>query len=212
LPSSIGEDAIRNGMPVTLRFEDGRTECEIKITQARKQKRLVIARFATITTADDAERLVGAELWTTRDKAALAQNEYVDGDLIGCALVQGDRPIGIVRTVRHYPAQDMLELDSGGAAIYEESFNLKQYRSDVASYPVPFDKITAAVCPEAKLRKLVKNMVFVGVVAQLLSIDLAVIEASVKKQFAKKQKVFDLNFAAVKASGESLMVKNTIFA
>jgi len=113
LPSSIGEDAIRNGMPVTLRFEDGRAECVIKITQARKQKRLVIARFATITTADDAERLVGAELWTTRDKAALAQNEYVDGDLIGCALVEGDRPIGIVRTVRHYPAQDMLELDGG---------------------------------------------------------------------------------------------------
>ncbi len=42
-------------------------------------------------------------------------------------------------------------------------------------------------------------MVYVGVVAQLLSIDLAVVEASVKKQFAKKQKVFDLNFGAVKA-------------
>jgi 2-oxoglutarate ferredoxin oxidoreductase subunit alpha len=94
---------------------------------------------------------------------------------------------------------DMLSLPAGAAAIYEESFNLKQYRDDVACYPVPFDKITAAVCPEAKLRKLVKNMVFVGVVAQLLSIDLGVIEKSVQKQFAKKQKVFDLNFSAVKA-------------
>ncbi len=64
-------------------------------------------------------------------------------------------------------------------------------------YPVPFDKITAAICPEAKLRKLVKNMVYVGVVAQLLSIDLAVVEKSVRKQFARKQKVFDLNFGAV---------------
>src|SRR5580692_11598118 len=95
--------------------------------------------------------------------------------------------------------QDMLELDSGGAAIYEENLNLKQYRSDVASYPVPFDKITASICPEAKLRKLVKNMVYVGVAAQLLSLDLTVVEASLKKQFAKKQKVFDLNFGAVKA-------------
>src|SRR5579863_5918114 len=94
---------------------------------------------------------------------------------------------------------DMEALPAGGVAIYEENLNLKQYRSDVVSYPVPFDKITAAVCPEAKLRKLVKNMVYVGVVAQLLSMDLAVIEASVKKQFAKKQKVFDLNFGAVKA-------------
>ena len=94
---------------------------------------------------------------------------------------------------------DIEALPAGGVAIYEENANLKQYRNDVVCYPVPFDKITAAVCPEAKLRKLVKNMVYVGVVAQLLSIDLAVVEQSVKKQFAKKQKVFDLNFGAVKA-------------
>src|SRR3974390_659017 len=42
---------------------------------------------------------------------------------------------------------DILSLPSGGAAIYEENFNLAQYRDDVACYPVPFDKITAAVCP-----------------------------------------------------------------
>jgi 2-oxoglutarate/2-oxoacid ferredoxin oxidoreductase subunit alpha len=95
--------------------------------------------------------------------------------------------------------QDILALPTGGVAIYEESLNLKQYRDDVACYPVPFDKITAAVCPEAKLRKLVRNMVYVGVVAQLLSIDLNVVEGGLRKQFAKKQKVFDLNFGAVKA-------------
>jgi len=94
---------------------------------------------------------------------------------------------------------DILALPPGSAAIYEENMNLKQYRDDVVCYPVPFDKITAAVCPEAKLRKLVRNMVFVGVVAQLLDIDLAVVEKGVKKQFAKKQKVFELNFGAVKA-------------
>ena len=94
---------------------------------------------------------------------------------------------------------DMLALPTGGVAIYEENLKLEQYRSDVVCYPVPFDKITAAVCTESKLRKLVKNMVWVGVAAQLLNIDLAVVEKSVKKQFAKKQKVFDLNFGAVKA-------------
>jgi 2-oxoglutarate ferredoxin oxidoreductase subunit alpha len=82
--------------------------------------------------------------------------------------------------------QDTLALPSGGVAIYEENLNLKQYRDDVAFYPVPFDKITAAICPEAKLRKLVKNMVYVGVVAQLLTIDLSVVENGLRKQFAKK--------------------------
>ena len=95
--------------------------------------------------------------------------------------------------------EDILSLPAGAVAIYEENMNLKQYRNDVVCYPVPFDKITASVCPEAKLRKLVKNMVYVGVVANLLSLDLAVVEKSVRKQFAKKQKVFDLNYGAVKA-------------
>ncbi len=58
--------------------------------------------------------------------------------------------------------EDILALPSHGVAIYDESLNLKQYRDDVVCYPVPFDKITAAVCPEAKLRKLVRNMVYVG--------------------------------------------------
>jgi 2-oxoglutarate/2-oxoacid ferredoxin oxidoreductase subunit alpha len=97
---------------------------------------------------------------------------------------------------------DILSLASGGIAIYEETANLKQYRDDVVCYPVPFDKITAAVCPEAKLRKLVKNMVYVGVVAQLLQMDLATVEAAVRRQFAKKQKAADLNWAAVQAGSD----------
>src|SRR5208283_5604709 len=91
---------------------------------------------------------------------------------------------------------DVMALPPGGVAIYEETLNLKQYRDDVVCYPVPFDKITVAICPEAKLRKLVKNMVYVGAAAQLLRIDLGVVEAGLRKQFAKKQKVCDLNFAA----------------
>ena len=94
---------------------------------------------------------------------------------------------------------DVLALPAGGVAIYEENLKLDQARDDVFFYPVPFDKITASICPEAKLRKLVKNMVYVGVVAQLLAIDLGVVESGLRRQFAKKQKVFDLNFGAVKA-------------
>jgi 2-oxoglutarate/2-oxoacid ferredoxin oxidoreductase subunit alpha len=95
--------------------------------------------------------------------------------------------------------EDMQSVQAGGAAIYEEHLNLKQYRDDVVCYPVPLDKITISICPEAKLRKLVKNMVYVGAVAQLLGIDLAVVENGLRKQFAKKPKVFELNFGAVQA-------------
>ncbi len=95
--------------------------------------------------------------------------------------------------------EDILSLPAGGSAIYDESQNLKQYRDDVICYPVPFDKLTAAVCPEAKLRKLVRNMIYVGVVAQLLSMDLTEVEKAVRRQFAKKQKAADLNWGAIKA-------------
>lgn len=113
MPSSIGEDAVREGTPLTLRFEDERAERELTITQARKHKRLWIVRLAAIATAEEAESLVGAELWTARDNAALAENEYLDDDLIGCVLLQDERTIGVVRAVRHYPAQDVFELDGG---------------------------------------------------------------------------------------------------
>ncbi len=57
----------------------------------------------------------------------------------------------------------------------------------------------APVCPEAKLRKLVKNMIYVGVVAKLLAIDMAEVEKAIRKQFASKPKAANLNFAAAKA-------------
>jgi 2-oxoglutarate/2-oxoacid ferredoxin oxidoreductase subunit alpha len=94
---------------------------------------------------------------------------------------------------------DILSLPAGAVAIYEDTANLKQYRDDVICYPVPFDKLTAAVCPEARLRKLVKNMIYVGVVAKLISLDLKVVEAALRRQFTKKQKAADLNWAAIEA-------------
>ena len=98
--------------------------------------------------------------------------------------------------------EDMLSLPAGSAVIFDESANLSQLRDDIACYPVPFDKLTAAVCPEAKLRKLVKNMVYVGVAAQLLKMDIAAVETALRKQFAKKVKAADLNWGAVQAGYE----------
>jgi 2-oxoglutarate ferredoxin oxidoreductase subunit alpha len=94
---------------------------------------------------------------------------------------------------------DLRALPAGGVVIYEETLNLDHARDDLFFYPVPFEKITATICPEFKLRKLVKNMVYVGAVAQLLAIDLDVVERNLRRQFSNKQKVFELNFGAVKA-------------
>jgi 2-oxoglutarate ferredoxin oxidoreductase subunit alpha len=95
--------------------------------------------------------------------------------------------------------EDVMSLASGAAALYDEPLNLNTLRNDLTFYAVPYDKLVAAVCPEAKLRKLVKNMIYVGVVAQLLDIDMEEVEKAIRKQFAKKVKAANLNLAAAQA-------------
>jgi 2-oxoglutarate ferredoxin oxidoreductase subunit alpha len=94
--------------------------------------------------------------------------------------------------------EDVLSLGSGGAVIYDETLKLSDLRSDLTFYAVPFDSLAAATGADAKLRKLVKNMVYVGVAAQLLSIDMELVEQTVRKQFAKKVKAAELNLTAVR--------------
>jgi 2-oxoglutarate/2-oxoacid ferredoxin oxidoreductase subunit alpha len=95
--------------------------------------------------------------------------------------------------------EDVMSLASCAAVLYDEPLNLSGLRSDLVFYAVPYDKLVAPVCPEAKLRKLVRNMIYVGVVARLLEIDMAEVEKAIRKQFAKKVKAANLNLAAVQA-------------
>src|SRR6266446_1238501 len=84
--------------------------------------------------------------------------------------------------------EDVMSLAPGGAVLYDEPLNLSSLRSDLIFYAVPYDKLVAPVCSEAKLRKLVKNMIYVGVMARLMEIDIAEVEKAIRKQFAKKVK------------------------
>ena len=95
--------------------------------------------------------------------------------------------------------EDVLSLAPGAAVLYDEPLKLSELRSDLVFYSVPFDKIGATVCPEAKLRKLVRNMIYVGVMAQLLNLDMTEVEKALRKQFAKKVKAADMNWNAAKA-------------
>src|SRR5436309_7439161 len=82
--------------------------------------------------------------------------------------------------------EDVLSLEPGAAVVYDEKLNLAKLRGDLAFYPVPFDPLVAAICPDAKLRKLVRNMIYDGVVAKLLGIEVEEIRIGLEKQFKKK--------------------------
>src|SRR5579872_6338074 len=98
--------------------------------------------------------------------------------------------------------EDVMSLRPGAACVYDEPLNLSALRNDITFYPVPFDKLVGPVCPEAKLRRLVKNMIYVGAVDALLGIDLAESERAVVKHFATKKKAAELNTAAIRAGSD----------
>ena len=95
--------------------------------------------------------------------------------------------------------EDVLTLAPGAVALYDEPLKLNELRSDVIFYPVPFDKLMQPITHDAKLRRLVRNMIYDGVLSKLLSIDMGQMEKALRKQLGKKQKAIDLNMSALKA-------------
>src|SRR5260370_13715132 len=94
---------------------------------------------------------------------------------------------------------DVMSLAPGASVLYDEPLALDKLRSDLIFYSVPYDKLVATVCPEAKLRNLVNTMAYVGLVAQLLQIEMGEVEKAIRKQFATKVKAANLNLAAAQA-------------
>ena len=95
--------------------------------------------------------------------------------------------------------EDVLTLEPGAAVVYDEPLKLNALRTDLTFYPVPFDKLVAPVCPDAKLRRLVRNMIYDGILAKLLGIDMALMEKALNKQLGRKAKAVTLNAGALKA-------------
>jgi 2-oxoglutarate/2-oxoacid ferredoxin oxidoreductase subunit alpha len=95
--------------------------------------------------------------------------------------------------------EDVLALDPGAVVVYDEPLRLHEVRDDLIFYAVPFDKLVAPICPDAKLRRLVRNMLYDGVLSRLLGIELAEMERALAKQLAKKPKALSLNQTALQA-------------
>ncbi len=98
--------------------------------------------------------------------------------------------------------EDVLSLRPGSAVVFDEPLQLAGLRSDLTFYPVPFDKVVQPVSGDAKLKKLLRNMSYVGVVAHILGLEMGEVEAAITKQFRKKAKAAELNVRAARAGFE----------
>ena len=93
--------------------------------------------------------------------------------------------------------EDVLSLEAGAAVVYDEPLQLGALRDDLIFYPVPFDKLVSGICKDAKLRRLVRNMIYDGVLAHLLQIDLKIMEGALERQLGRKPKAVELNKSAL---------------
>ncbi len=98
-------------------------------------------------------------------------------------------------------ADDVRNARPGASVIFDKKLGLEKLRDDLRFYAVPFSELVAKVTATAdlaKLRKLIINMIYVGIASDLMAIDVEEIEKAIRKQLKGKAKAIDLNLSAVK--------------
>jgi len=100
-------------------------------------------------------------------------------------------------------ARDLAAVTPGGAFYYADDIKQPITRTDIAVYPMAVKNLVRgdASIP-SDFRELVGNMVYVGVLAQMIGIDLEKIRAALTFHFKGKPKPIDMNFNAVKLGAE----------
>src|SRR6266540_7145690 len=100
-------------------------------------------------------------------------------------------------------ARDLASVAPGGAFYYADDIKQPITRTDVAIYPMAVKTLIRSdpnIPPD--FRDLVGNMVYVGVLAHMIGIDLEKIQAALNFHFKGKQKPIDMNLNVVKAGAE----------
>jgi 2-oxoglutarate/2-oxoacid ferredoxin oxidoreductase subunit alpha len=95
--------------------------------------------------------------------------------------------------------EDMAKVRAGAIVVLNQDLKLDTQRTDITVYRVPFAQIVAGSCPDPKLRKLVTNIIYVGILAHLLELDMAQVEAAMQQVFKGKAKAIAINLEAAKA-------------
>jgi len=99
--------------------------------------------------------------------------------------------------------RDLASVIPGGAFYYADDIKQPVTRTDIAVYPMPIKAIMRSEADiPTNFRDLVSNMVYVGVLAQMINLDMDIIIAALTFHFKGKQKPIDINFNAVKAGAE----------
>jgi 2-oxoglutarate ferredoxin oxidoreductase subunit alpha len=96
-------------------------------------------------------------------------------------------------------ARDLAEVSPGGTLLYDSTWPRDRLlaRRDIQILGVPLARLCNERFASARTRILMKNMAYVGSLAALLDLELAVIEELVRETFARKSALIDSNMQAI---------------
>ncbi len=94
---------------------------------------------------------------------------------------------------------DLREIEPGGYLLYDSTRPLPEgrFREDISVLGVPLTRICNQNWSDPRQRQLFKNIVYVGVLSQLLGIEPEVIEQLFSEQYRGKEKLFEANVKAL---------------
>ena len=95
--------------------------------------------------------------------------------------------------------KDLAEVSPGGFLIYDSTWPRERslQRQDITVLGVPLAKMCNEAFSVARVRILMKNVAYAGVLVALMDIDLEVIKALLEETFAKKPKLVESNLQAI---------------
>jgi 2-oxoglutarate/2-oxoacid ferredoxin oxidoreductase subunit alpha len=99
-------------------------------------------------------------------------------------------------------AEDIAAMPPGSVIVLNEQIQAPPIADDRIVYRVPMPKLMETITTDVKLRRLVVNMIYVGVLAEKLGLAEQEIERALDAQLGRKPKALALNHAAVRAGWE----------
>ena len=91
-------------------------------------------------------------------------------------------------------SEDIEKLAPGTVLIHNTDVKAPVARNDLIVYPVPMTSMARKINP--KLSKMVANMIYVGIMAEMLEIPQNILEEAISKQFGGKEKAIEINSQA----------------
>ena len=94
-------------------------------------------------------------------------------------------------------SEDHAGLSPGGACFYADNLPNPQARDDIVYYPMPIKALVKEISPPKDLKDYVANMAYVGIVSEILGIDLEAVRGALLTHFKGREKPVELNMRMI---------------